>query len=184
MKTYKINVEQKERIWKWLKNNNIANRGSFDGDREKQLIGLIGEFEVHNYLLGFYPEFKKCKYDGGIDIIYKDKSIDVKTMGRTVDSKIEYINNFKSSQIKYECDIIIFVSINKKENTYQICGGINKNNLEIDAILYEKGKNRYRDDGTSFKLYTDTYEIYNYNLIDIENIKRGEQMKRSNLTSF
>ena len=73
---YKINQEQKKRIWKWLQSNNIANRGEFDGDKQKQLVGLIGEFEVHNYLLGYYPEFKKG-FDGGVDIIYKDKTIDV-----------------------------------------------------------------------------------------------------------
>ena len=122
---YKINQEQKKRIWKWLQSNNIANRGEFDGDKQKQLVGLIGEFEVHNYLLGYYPEFKKG-FDGGVDIIYKDKTIDVKTMGRNVDCQMHYVNNFVASQLKYDCDVIIFVSVNKKDNTFSICGWIEK----------------------------------------------------------
>ena len=76
MTKYKINEEQKQRIWKWLQNNTVANRGKFDGTKENQLLGLIGEFEVHNYLLGYYPKFKKG-FDGGIDIVYKGKTIDV-----------------------------------------------------------------------------------------------------------
>jgi hypothetical protein len=169
MKIYKINIDLKNKIWEWLKKNNIANRGEFDGNKENQLVGLIGEYEVHNLLLGYYPEFKNS-FDGGIDIIYKNKSIDVKTMGRTVDAKLSYINNFVSSQIKYDCDILVFVSINKKQNTFQICGYINKEDLEIESMFYEKGEKRYRDDGTFFILKTDTYEIYNYNLIDTQYI--------------
>ena len=110
MKIYKINIDLKNKIWEWLKTNNIANRGEFDGNKENQLVGLIGEYEVHNLLLGYYPEFKNG-FDGGIDIIYKNKS-----------------------------------------------------------MFYEKGEKRYRDDGTFFILKTDTYEIYNYNLIDTKYI--------------
>ena len=167
---YKINQEQKKRIWKWLQSNNIANRGEFDGDKQKQLVGLIGEFEVHNYLLGYYPEFKKG-FDGGVDIIYKGKTIDVKTMGRNVDCQMRYVNNFVASQLKYDCDVIIFVSVNKKDNTFSICGWIEKNNLQRKSILYEKGEKRQRDDGTFFKCEADMYEIFNYNLIDMKWLK-------------
>ena len=162
----KINQEQKRRIWNWLQNNTVANRGVNDGNKENQLTGLIGEFEVHNYLLGYYPEFSNS-FDGGVDIVYKGKTIDVKTMCRTVDAKMEYANNFYACQLKYNCDIIIFVSLNRLENTIQICGWIEKKNLEKKSIFYEKGEKRYRDDGTYFKFKADNYEIYNYNLIDI-----------------
>ena len=164
---YKINEKQKARIWKWLQNNTIANRGKFDGTKENQLLGLIGEFEVHNYLLGYYPEFKKG-FDGGIDIVYKGKTIDVKTMGRNVDIKMEYVNNFYSCQLKYDCDVLIFASINKQDNTFQICGWIDKKNIPRKSIFYEQGEKRYRDDGSYFELEADTYEIYNYNLIDMK----------------
>jgi len=164
---YKINKEQKERIWKWLQTNNVANRGHFDGTKENQLLGLVGEFEVHKYLLGSYPKFKKG-FDNGIDVVYKGLTIDVKTMGRNVDAKMKYVNNFLSCQLKYDCDVLIFVSINKQENTFQICGWIEKKNLHRKSIFYEKGERRYRDDGTYFELESDTYEIYNYNLIDMK----------------
>ena len=106
MKIYNINLENKNKIWNWLKTNNIANRGRFDGNKEKQLIGLIGETEFYNLIYNKYPEPKKG-FDNGVDIIYNDKSIDVKTMSRNVDCKNHYVNNFLECQLKYDCDFIV-----------------------------------------------------------------------------
>tara|TARA_Y100000310_G_C20124929_1_gene553192 strand:- start:25 stop:549 length:525 start_codon:yes stop_codon:yes gene_type:complete len=169
MTLLEINKEQKLRIWNYLKTNSIAKRGRFDGNKENQLLGLIAEFEIHNLLLGHYPEFKSG-FDNGVDIIYKGKSIDVKCMGRNVYVKMDYVNNFLECQLKYNCDVLIFASINKEENCLQICGWIYKKDIPKKSILYEKGERRYRTDGTYFTLQENTYEITNYNLIDFKYI--------------
>jgi len=163
MKIYNINLENKNKIWNWLKTNNIANRGRFDGNKEKQLIGLIGETEFYNLIYNKYPELKKG-FDNGIDIIYDNKSIDVKTMSRNVDCKNHYVNNFLECQLKYDCDFIVFVSINIKKNTFQICGYIPKNEILDKGILYKKGDIRTRDDETTFTCEENMYEIKNVDL--------------------
>jgi len=163
MKIYNINLENKNKIWNWLKSNNIAQRGKFDGSKEKQLIGLIGEFEFHYFLFGCYPPFKN-EFDKGVDILYNNKSIDVKTMSRNVNCKDHYVNNFLECQLKYNCDIIVFLSINMKKNTFQICGYIPKKEILEKGILYKKGDIRTRDDKTKFICEENMYEIKNVDL--------------------
>ena len=163
MKIYNINLENKNKIWNWLKSNNIAQRGKFDGSKEKQLIGLIGETEFYNLIYNKYPELKKG-FDDGIDIIYNDKSIDVKTMSRNVNCKEHYVNNFLECQLKYNCDFIVFVSINIKNNTFQICGYIPKKEILAKGILYKKGDTRTRDNETKFTCKENMFEIKNVDL--------------------
>jgi len=163
LKVHKINIDIKRKIWNYLQDNSIANRGHFDGSKENQLLGLIAEFEIHNILLGFYPEFKEG-FDNGVDIIYNDYTIDVKCMGRTVDCKKSYVNNFLECQLKYNTDIIIFTSINKIENNLQVCGWLWKKELIEKGTLYKKGEKRYRDDSSYFILAENTYEVLNKDL--------------------
>jgi hypothetical protein len=170
MRSYKLNINIKQKIWNWLQSNNVANRGKFDGDKTKQLIGLLGEFETHNYLLGYYPELK-FGFDNGIDIIYNKKKIDVKTMGRNVDCKPHFANNFLECQINYESNYIIFTSINLKNNTFQICGYLHKDNLKKKGILIKKGDKRFRDNGTFFIVQENFYEINNESLTSIHDLK-------------
>jgi len=166
---FKVKVNQD--IIQYCKNQvdkyNFGKRSSANGNKEQQLTGIIGQSVVMN-LFGLGNVNGEDGFDDGVDILYNNKKIDVKTMGRNVDAKMKYVNNFLSCQLKYDCDVLIFVSINKQENTFQICGWIEKKNLHRKSIFYEKGERRYRDDGTYFQLESDTYEIYNYNLIDMK----------------
>ncbi len=80
----------------YLKTHNLANRGVEDGDYNKQRVGLIGELTVYKYLFGEYPDLnvKQEGFDGGYDIAYNGRLIDVKTMGRKSFVKPEFVNNF------------------------------------------------------------------------------------------
>ena len=70
---YNLKVE----CWEYLSKNNMGNRHSANGNKEQQFVGLIGEVLTksifglkHKYINGF---------DGGFDLEYKGKKIDVKT---------------------------------------------------------------------------------------------------------
>jgi hypothetical protein len=82
-------------------------------------------------------------------------------MGRTVDVRPNFVNNFIALQEKFDCDIYIFNSINKNKNQLTVCGFLNKKELKEKAILYKKGAIRTRDNGTTFKMKSDTYEVPN-----------------------
>jgi hypothetical protein len=71
-------------IREYLKDHNLGNRGIEDGSPRKQEVGLIGELIVHHYLHNKYLNLseKLDGFDGGYDILFKDKKIDVKTMER------------------------------------------------------------------------------------------------------
>jgi hypothetical protein len=151
----KIPKELKVKCWNFLKKNNLGNRLEANGNKEQQFVGLIGEIMVVN-LFGLEYKFSQG-FDGGFDFIYKGKRIDVKTMGRTVEPKPYFVNNFIAFQKDFNCDYYIFTSLNKKTNELTICGYLSKEDLL-------KGTKRTRTNGTSFILKTDTYEIENFNL--------------------
>ena len=158
----KIQKELKVKCWDFLKKNNLGNRLEANGNKEQQFVGLIGEIMVVN-LFGLEYKFSQG-FDGGFDFIYKGKRIDVKTMGRTVDPKPYFVNNFIAFQKDFNCDYYIFTSLNKKTNELTICGYLSKEDLLKKSTLYKKGTKRTRTNGTSFILKADTYEIENFNL--------------------
>ena len=158
----KIPKELKVKCWNFLKKNNLGNRLEANGNKEQQFVGLIGEIMVVN-LFGLEYKFSQG-FDGGFDFIYKGKRIDVKTMGRTVDPKPYFVNNFIAFQKDFNCDYYIFTSLNKKTNELTICGYLSKEDLLKKSTLYKKGTKRTRTNGTSFILKADTYEIENFNL--------------------
>ena len=165
----KIDNNLKIKCWKYLKENNLGNRHSANGNKEQQFVGLIGEIITKKY---FGIEHKWLKgFDGGYDFIYNNKKIDVKTMGRNVTPKDFYVNNFISFQKDFDCDYYILTSLNKKTNELFICGYLSKTELLDKAILYKKGAIRHRENGTTFKMKADTFEIKNNLLNKIKNFK-------------
>lgn len=167
-KKYKISNKLKTDVWQYLNENNIGNRYEANGNKEEQFVGLVGEIII-KHLFNIKHEFNKG-FDGGYDFTYKGFKIDVKTMGRNVDVKDYFVNNFIAFQKSYDCDIYIFCSLNKQKNELSVCGYLGKKELLKLATLYKKGDTRTRTNGTTFKMKTDTYEIKNNKLKNIEKL--------------
>ena len=165
---FKISNDLKIQCWEFLKNNNLGNRHTANGNKEQQLVGLIGEIITKKY---FGVKHKWVNgFDGGFDFIYNNKKIDVKTMGRNVTPKKFYVNNFIALQKDFDCDYYIFTSLNKIKNELCICGYVSKKELLEKSILYKKGAIRHRENGTTFKMKADTYEIKNNLLNEIKKL--------------
>ena len=163
-----INIpkELKVKVWKYLQSNNIGQRGDADGSKEQQYVGLLGEYAVKQYL-GMPIEFSGG-FDGGFDMADIDgRKWDVKTMGRMVDPKPYYANNLIGSQLKYDCDYYLFCSLNKRTSVLTLCGYIDTALFKKVAYFTPKGQNVYRDDGTKFKMKTDTWNIINSDLSSV-----------------
>ena len=167
-----VNFEIVKTCHNYLKHNNIANRGVYDGNKEKQLVGLVGEMETHKLLKGYYPDLdlKEKGFDGGYDIVHANMKIDVKTMARKVYTRDYYANNFTALQKNFNPDILLFTSINKKTNQIEFCGWIWKNDLENKAKLYKKGSVRKRGLNDSMTIVEDNYEILCSKLNRIEDL--------------
>lgn len=155
----------KNDVWQYLNENNIGNRFEFNGNKEQQFVGLVGEIIIKR-LFGLDHEFKNG-FDGGFDFVYKGLKIDVKTMGRNVDVKDYFVNNFVAHQKKFDCDIYIFCSLNKKTNELTICGFLSKKELLKKSIYRKKGETMQRSNGTTFVLKTNNYQIENKDLKNI-----------------
>jgi hypothetical protein len=157
----------------YLENHNLGRRGVENGNAQMQETGLIGEVIVYNYLFEQYPNLtgKEDGFDGGIDFHYKNKKIDVKTMGRNSYVKPHYVNNFYTMQENYESDTIVFCSYHKTDKIIEICGWLPKNELKSRGIFYKAGTVRNQDDGKSFPFRQDNYEVENRQLDDIDTLK-------------
>ena len=147
-------------VYEKLQTNHMGNRGIADGNKEQQIIGGIGEVIIRKTLGLPKPTFDKG-FDGGIDLDYDGKTIDVKTMGRTVAPKPDYVNNFIAFQKNFDCDYLAFCSFNKINWVLTICGIIEKVEFLEKADYFPEGVLRYRADGTSFETKAPMYELTN-----------------------
>lgn len=155
--------ELKIKVWQYLQEHNIGQRGDADGNQEQQYIGLLGEYAVKKEL-GLPVEFAKG-FDGGFDIVdAQGLRWDVKTMGRNIDPKPHYVNNLIASQLNYDCDYYLFCSLNKRTSVLTICGYIPTDLFKKIAYFTPKGKKVVRDDGTTFKMKADNWTIANSDL--------------------
>ncbi|WP_315818999.1 hypothetical protein [Paraflavitalea speifideaquila] len=115
-------------IEKYLHTHNLGNRGVEDGDKRKQLVGVLGEVLVIEQLTGIPVnlEERPSGFDGGYDFELNGYRIDVKTMERKSFVRAEFVNNFYIMQEAYDADIIVFCSYHKPASILEICGWIFK----------------------------------------------------------
>lgn len=161
----KIGNETKSKVWSFLKENNIGQRGKADGNKAQQYVGLLGEIAVKR-LFGISDELE-AGFDGGYDFEHNGRKIDVKTMGRNVDVEPHFVNNFWAYQKNLKADTYIFTSLNKKTYEVTICGWIEKDEMKEVAEKFKKGTIRTLTDGTEFPLKGPMWEIKMSDLKDI-----------------
>ena len=150
---------------KFVEHNNLGHRpDNSNGTKDQQLVGVIGQ-NMMAYALGQPFMQPSTTHDGGVDFVIGRKKIDIKTMGRTVTPKLDYVNNLIASQIKFNVDGYVFASLNTTNNKLTICGWLPKATFLFYAKHYPKGSIRERTNNTSFELKADTYEIQNEDLI-------------------
>jgi len=164
MTAYEITNEQKKYAWSLVSRCNYGRRGDFDGTKERQYTGILGEVLFADLCDLTRPQ-ESTEQDGGIDFIIHGKHIDLKTMGRTVDVKPYFTNNLICSQVEQgDTHVYVFASINKTTSTFQVAGWIKKWDIRRVATICQKGKERTRADGTTFETQKEMFEINNRQL--------------------
>jgi hypothetical protein len=149
----------------FVEHNNLGMRpDNSNGTKDQQLVGVIGQ-NMMAHALGLPFMQPTTTHDGGVDFVIYGKKIDIKTMGRTVTPKIDYVNNLIASQTRFNVDGYVFASLNSNNNVLTICGWLPKETFLWFAKFYKKGTIRERTNGTTFELKADTYEIENEDLI-------------------
>ena len=153
----KVTKEIIEHSEKQIDKHNFGQRFEFNGNKEQQLTGVIGQSAImFNFSLGMV---ESNGFDDGFDLIYSGLKIDVKTMGRKTSVKPYFTNNFVALQDKFKPDIYIFCSYNILIQQLTICGWISKQHFNEKRKFYSKGNKRFRSDGSFFITKTDLYEI-------------------------
>lgn len=164
----KLTEEIKQQAWKYVNENDLGKRHSANGNKAEQYVGILGELAVKQIFKG--NTNIDDGFDGGFDFEHKDLKIDVKTMGRQVDPRPEFVNNFIAYQKDLKAEAFIFCSLNKRSSELFLVGWITKDDLLEKAEKYKKGTERTRSDGTTFKLKAPTYEIKNEDLNSINSL--------------
>lgn len=142
----------------------MGNRGDgSDGTKEQQMIGIIGQ-NMLNIAMGRPLMQPGGGFDGGIDAHINGLSFDIKTMGRKMNPRLDFVNNLMQSQTKFKVDGYIFASINTNDNRMTVCGWLPKHLFLERATLFEKGAVRQRKDKTTFETKAAMYEIANSDL--------------------
>lgn len=160
-----FNIKLKQSIIDYSKelvnNNNFGQRSYDNGNKKEQLIGMVSENTIRDYL--GYEMAEGKGFDGGYDIMYKEFKTDIKSMTRKVEPKPYYINNLFDAQIKNNAEAYIFASLNTNNKILTICGWITKQEFLNKAIFYPKGTERKRGSET-FILRANNWEIENRQL--------------------
>lgn len=164
----KITNEQIEYATYLVNNCNYGRRGKFDGDKSKQLVGMLAQTVLADYLKQPRPDTSEG-FDGGYDYIINGKKVDVKCMSRKGYVIGNYVHNLIAYQKNYDVDYYIFTSLNTTTNELEICGVINKEQFFSKADLFEKGTVRHKGK-TAFTLEAPTYELKQYKLFLMGNV--------------
>ena len=140
---------------------NLGRRGDgSDGTHEQQVVGVIAQ-NMANLALGRPFVEPSEQHDGGTDFVVFGQRLDIKTMGRSVDVALNYVNNLVASQMRLNADAFLFASYNVKTNALTVCGWLPKPLFKKRASFFAKGQSRVRNDGSSFQLKADMYEVAN-----------------------
>lgn len=173
MFTIKVSALLLQHCEQQIEQFNFGVRSSANGTKEQQLTGIIGQSVVMD-LFGLGYIDGTCGFDSGVDLVYENLKIDVKTMGRTTDVRKNYTNNFLKLQDYFDTDIYIFCSFHKLKNELTVCGWITKQELVLKRKFFPKGTIRTRNDGTTFTTFADLFEI---DIVDLENVDSVENLK-------
>lgn len=159
-----VTKEQREYAWNLVQHHNFGRRGNFDGDKERQYTGILGQTIMADGLELPRPSGIEG-FDNGVDFTILGQNVDLKTIGRTTKPKWNprWVNNLVASQLRYETDFYIFSSIHKIDRIFTVVGMLPKAAVLRMAPL-PVGAERKRHDGTTFLLGTETYEIPNTEL--------------------
>ena len=164
----KITDEQIEYATYLVNNCNYGRRGKFDGDKSKQLVGMLAQTVLADYLKQPRPDIS-VGFDGGYDYIINNKKVDVKCMARKGYVIGNYVHNLIAYQKNYDVDYYMFTSLNTTTNELEVCGVIGKEQFFSMADLFEKGTVRHKGK-TAFTLEAPTYELKQYKLFLLGNV--------------
>lgn len=166
-----IKRDQKVYAWDQVCRNNFGHRGKFDGDKERQYTGILGQTVMADLLqlCGLDgPRPVASGFDEGIDFVIEGLNVDLKTMGRNFPVRRSFVNNLVASQLKYQTDVYVFSSINKKTSVMTFIGVFPKR--MINQFEIPEGMDRTRADGTTFKTAAGLIEIPVSDLIPCDGI--------------
>lgn len=169
-----ISAEQVDYALDLVDKCNFGQRGKFDGDKSKQLVGMLAQTVLADYIGHPRPKHSQG-FDGGYDYIINDKKVDVKCMARRGHMCGSFVHNLIAYQKDYDVDYYIFTNLVKSTNELEVCGVISKDDFFKSANFYREGA--IRNCGfTKFALDAPLYELKQYRLHILGNVESKDDI--------
>ena len=152
-------------------------RAGFNGTRDQQMTGIIGELIIYQVLGLPFPTYETYT---PTDIEINGNKIDIKTR-RSASSFMRpgWVHNLTKFQIEHLVPYILFNNYNAAESTMEIDGWLPKKTIieNMDKWLKKQGGSSMRDDGTVLKMKTNNIEIPTEALIKINSVEDIRNIK-------
>jgi hypothetical protein len=182
-----IKFDVSERLWNscadYVRLYPLGLRSHHNGRFEQQVNGLVTQVLIHRDLIGKFPNLhlKKHGDDGGIDIDYIGKIIDVKSTGRNCFAQPHFEQNVLQCQAGYYNDTYVFCNYNIKRQIVEAVGWLPKPKVINEEHFCPSGTVRTRDNGSSFIMTEPCYEIQYHELYDYNSLKNAQSFVQSKL---
>ena len=159
-------------------NKNFGNRrAGFNGTRDQQMTGIIGELIIYKVLDLPFPTYETYT---PTDIEINGSKIDVKTR-RSASSFMRpgWVHNLTKFQIDHLVPYVLFNNYNAAESTMEIDGWLSKQTIieNMDKWLKRQGGSSMRDDGTILRMKTNNIEIPTEAVIKINSVEDIRNIK-------
>lgn len=165
--------EQRDYCVRYLQEHSLGHRGSFDGAYISQFFGLLGQVVVSD-LVGYSRPSGPGGFDGGVDLTINGVTVDVKTVIRSSDAKMNWKVNLTGTQALYQTDVLLFLNYNRTEGVFTFLGWLSKKDFLARALLNRVGDKITRDDGSVLEVVG--MPFYDLTIRNLQPIKEKEDL--------
>ena len=160
-------------IVKYLRQNNVIGPGEGIRTGDKKVISMFGELSVYYYLFEDYPNLNEMKGRAGFNHIIdlKGKKIEVVTIEKSGWNTTSFGSKFYVSKEVAHADFVVFCIYHNLKLSIEICGFLPVSDLPKVGYFLPAGTVRTRNNGSTYQIYQDCYEVEKSAFNDMSKLK-------------
>ena len=160
-------------ILEYKRQNNIVSRGDEDKSGHKKSVRICGELSVYQYLFGEYPKLQEMKRGPGFNhvIDFTGKKIEVVTIEKSGWKTTSFGSKFYVSKEVEHADFVVFCIYHNLKLSIEICGFLPVSDLPKVGYFLPAGTVRMRNNGSTYQIYQDCYEVEKSAFNDMSKLK-------------
>ena len=160
-------------IKEYMRQNNIVRRNEEDRSVHKKSVHIFGELSVYQYLSGEIPNLHEMERGPGFNhvIAFSGKKIEVVTIEKLGWNTTSFGSKFYVSKEVEHADFVFFCIYHNFKLSIEICGFLPVSDLPKVGYFLPAGTVRMRNNGSTYQIYQDCYEVEKSALNDMSKLK-------------